>query len=403
MNRSHVEVADIFKAHIGDYRERYGIPDEHYKVIGDILSCRTSYLGGHIELCDNCSKQRIAYSSCCNRHCPKCQCLAKERWLEKRKQELLPVCYFHTVFTLPHELNPLILRNKRVLLTILFKSVSETLLQFGLDPRNRLGGKLGAILFLHTWDQKLLGHFHLHCLIPGGVLTVDKNQWVSCPSDYLFPDKALSQVFRGKYMSYLAQAKEQGHLIFPGKTKETGTESGFRTLENDLWSKQWVVHIEDPIDRPEYVLEYVGRYTHRVAISNNRILSLENGDVTFAYRDRKKGTMEEMTIDAVEFIRRFLLHVLPKKFMRIRHIGLLANRWKKDNLRICRNLLGVSDMPQQETNKSVEEMMLKLTGKDITLCPICGKGHFVVSQKIPRRTGVNPFFIIHAPIPNRSG
>ena len=240
-------------------------------------------------------------------------------------------------------------------------------------------------------------------MIPGGVLTVDKSQWVSCPRDYLFPEKALSQVFRGKYMAYLVQAKEQGHLIFPGKTKKTGTKSGFGNLKKDLWSKQWVVNIEDAIDRPEYVLEYVGRYTHRVAISNDRILSLKNGDVTFAYRDRTKGTIEEMKIDAVEFIRRFLLHVLPKKFMRIRHIGLLANRWKKDNLKICRNLLGVFDLPQQETNKSLQEMMLKLTGKDITLCPKCGKGHFVVSRKIPRRTGDNPFFIIHAPVSNRSG
>ena len=193
MRRRAVEVADIFKAHIRDYQQKYRMPTKHQKIVYDILSCRTSYLGGHIEQCNHCGEERTAYNSCCNRHCPKCQCLAKERWLEKRKKEILPVRYFHAVFTLPHEINPVVLCNKRVMLKILFKSVSETLLQFGLNPKNRLGGRLGCILFLHTWDQKLMDHFHIHCLIPGGVLTEDGRRWVPCANDYLFPEKALAR------------------------------------------------------------------------------------------------------------------------------------------------------------------------------------------------------------------
>jgi len=402
MSRPLVEVADIFKEHIRDYRQTYGMPKEHYKIVYDILSCRTSYLGGHVEQCDHCGEERVAYNSCCNRHCPKCQCLAKERWLEKRKMELLPVRYFHTVFTVPHEVNPLMLCNKRVMLNNLFKAVSETLLQFGQNPKNRLGGRLGCILFLHTWDQKLMDHFHVHCLIPGGVLSNDGKQWMSCSRDYLFPEKALCRVFRGKFMAKLKQSRSQNELIFPGNTKELGSKSGFKKLVHALWSKNWVVDIKDPMDKPEQVLEYVGRYTHRVAISNNRIVSLEKGKVTFLYKDREKQITRRMTIDAVEFIRRFLLHALPKKFMRIRHIGFLANRCKKENLETCRELLGVSGICPP-SDKSVQEMMLKLTGKDILLCPRCKKGQFEVIKTIPEQTGVNPFDTIHPPELRRSG
>lgn len=388
-----VEVADIFKAHIQDYLKVYQMPGEHYKIVYDIISCRTSYLGGHIEKCDHCGEERTSYNSCCNRHCPKCQCLAKERWLEKRKEELLPVRYFHTVFTIPHDINPVVLCNKGIMLKILFQSVSETLLQFGANPENKLGGKLGAILFLHTWDQTLLDHFHIHCLIPGGVL-VEDGQWVPCPNNYLFPEKALAQVFKGKFMEYLSHAKKENRLIFPGNTGVMGTRTGFAKLEHTLWSKAWVVDTEDPIDKPEHVLEYVGRYTHRVAISNNRIVSLQDGKVTFTYKDRKQKTTRNMTIDAVEFIRRFLLHALPKKFMRIRHVGFLANRCKKENLKRCREILNVPDVPIHE-NPSVQEMMLRLTGKDILRCRKCNKGRYIIVGQIPEQTGVNPFEIIH--------
>ena len=393
MNKSKVEVADIFKAHIQDYLKKYQMPKEHLKIVYDIISCRTAYLGGHIEKCDHCGDERIAYNSCCNRHCPKCQCLAKERWLEKRKEELLPVRYFHTVFTIPHEINPVMLCNKQVMLSILFKAVADTLLKFGKDPKHKLGGRIGAILFLHTWDQALMDHFHIHCLIPGGAITKD-GQWTGCKKRYLFPEKALSKVFMAKFLDYLDDARSGKKLIFPGNTKTLGTSFGFDKLKKVLCSKKWVVDIEDPIDKPENVLEYVGRYTHRVAISNNRIISMKEGKVTFAYKDRKQKTIRTMTIDAIEFIRRFLLHALPKKFMRIRHIGFLANRCKKENLKKCREILKVPEVAPRE-NPSVEAVMLKLTGKDILLCCKCKKGRYKVIGDIPKYTGCNPFRIIH--------
>jgi hypothetical protein len=390
--KPHIEVADILREHISDFKAKYRMPPEHYKMVCDILNCRTSYLGGHIEECDHCDHQRNAYNSCRNRHYPKCQALTKERWLEARKAELLPVVYFHLVFTLPHVLNPVILCNKKVMLKILFTSVSETLIEFG---ANNLGGKLAMISILHTWDQLLNDHFHLHCLVPGGVLSDDKCTWIDCENNYLFPNQALSIVFRGKFLAYMKKAYENGHLIFPGNTEPLGTLSGFRQLIDKCYKTGWVVYVKPSIKDPEYVLEYLGRYTHRVAISNNRILALENGQVTFAYKNRKTGETEKITIGAVEFIRRFLLHVLPRGFMRIRHFGLFANRYKKDNLMFCRKCLGLSaDLPEV-VQKSVQEMMEKLTGENIMKCPFCGKGTMHVVDDLPGHKGPSGFEILH--------
>lgn len=380
-----VEIADIFRKHIGDYLNIYTMPRTHYEVIRDILTCRTAALGGHTEKCDHCGMERQVYHSCRNRHCPKCQTMTKEKWLEARKGELLPVIYFHNVFTLPHEINPVILCNKQVILTILFKSVSETLVQFGSNPKNGLGGTVGFTAILHTWDQKLNDHVHLHCLVPGGALAPDKDRWIPCRNDFLFPDSALSKVFRGKFIDYLTQAFHKGTLIFPGTTESLGTSHGFRKLINKLWSKQWIVNIKDPIKKPEMVLEYLGRYTHRVAISNDRILALKEGKVTFGYKDRDRGVRKTLTLDAVEFIRRFLLHVLPKGFVRIRHYGFLANRCKKEMIKQCRILLGLSPQLPEKTEKSVQEIMLYLTGVDITRCPFCKKGTMRIIAEIPRK------------------
>lgn len=235
-----------------------------------------------------------------------------------------------------------------------------------------------------------------------GVLTEDGMQWVACAHNYMFPEKALARVFKGKFMDYLRDAATKDQLIFPGKTKPLGTKSGFKKRENSLWSKDWVVDIQDPIDKPEHVLEYVGRYTHRVAISNNRMVSLKDGKVTFTYKDRKQKTTKTMTIDAVEFIRRFLLHALPNRFMRIRHIGFLANRCKKESLKRCRELLNVAAELFQ-ADPSVCEMMFQLTGKDIFLCHKCKKGRFEPFGLIPKQTGINPFYVIHSPITENSG
>ena len=378
-----IEVADILRDHIGPYRQTYPLLPDQYKIVHNLLSCRTSELGGHIEQCDHCGTERIAYNSCRNRHCPKCQNMPRERWLEARKAELLPVSYFHNVFTLPHDLNPIILFNKKIMLDILFKAVSQTLLAFGENPKNRLGGKLGFIAILHTWDQRLNAHFHLHCLIPGGVFKAD-DSWRSCKHRYLFNIKALSLAFRGKFLDYMTQAYQQKELKFPGISEPFERPERFEQLKKSLYSKKWVVYVQKPIKRPEQVLEYLGRYTHRVAISNHRIVSVKDGMVTFKYKNRKTKKTMTTTITAVEFIRRFLMHTLAKGFVRIRHFGFLSNRHKADNVKKIRNSLGQSIESKKIVKQSIEEMMLKLTGVDITLCPCCRKGRMRVVYEIPK-------------------
>ena len=385
-------VADILKNHIVDYQITYWLLPEHYKIVYDLLNCRTAYLGGHIEQCTHCGSQRILYNSCRNRHCPKCQHMPQQRWLEARKTELLPTIYFHNVFTLPHELNPLILSNKKVMFNILFKSVAETLLSFGKNPQNGLGGKLGFIAILHTWDQLLNDHFHLHCLIPGGAVSDDWSRWISCKNDYLFNKEALSLVFRGKFIDLMTKAYESGKLSFPGKSESLKTPQGFKHLTDSLW----VVHAKQPIKHSEYVLEYVARYTHRVAISNHRLVSLKNGKVTFTYKNRKTKQILKTIIDAVEFIRRFLLHQLPNGFVKIRHYGFLANRDRKKNVAKIRQLHGLPKIEKAE-QESVQEMMLALTGIDISLCPCCGEGKMKIVEDIPLYTGICANDIIRPP------
>jgi hypothetical protein len=396
-SRNRVEVADIFRQYIGAYRARYKMPVSHLKVASAILNCRTAYLGGHIERCDHCQGQTIAYNSCRNRHCPKCQCLTKERWLAARRAELLPTRYFHAVFTVDHALNPVMLTNKGKMLSILFAAASDTLLAFGRNPDNGLGGQLGIVAVLHTWDQKLRDHFHLHCLVPAGAVCDDKTRWQPCNGDFLFDVKALSIVFREKYLDYFKAAYRKKELIFPGQTRALGSAKGFKDLLNRCYANRWVVDIRKPIDKPEYVLDYLGRYTHRVAISNNRILSCDNGKVCFTYKNRDTGQTEQETIDAVEFIRRFLLHVLPKRFMRIRHYGFLSNRNKKRNVQLCRGLLGQSDQLPEAVNESIEQIMLRLTGVDIARCPLCKKGTLIAVARIPKGKGPSVFAILHPP------
>ena len=382
--QSRIEVADIFRHYIGDYQKAYKLHPDHYKVVNDILECRTAILGGHIYSCTECGHRINVYNSCGNRHCPKCQTTAKARWLEDRKSELLPVPYFHVVFTLPHDINPLALCNKRQLYTLLFKAASETLLSFGENPENGLGGKLGLISILHTWDQTLNDHIHLHCLVPGGVLTDEKNEFKVSNESYLFPVQALSKVFRAKYMEGLQAAFDNKALQFPGRTAPLQSPSGFKALKGKLWSTEWVVYSKPPFSGPETVLEYMARYTHRVAISNHRIQKCEQGKVTFSYRNRKKDKTEKMTLDAIEFIRRFLLHVVPRNFMRIRHFGLFANRCKKKNISLCQAFLNAGRSNTASIQKSVEDIMYALTGEDIRCCPVCKKGVMVKGMEIPK-------------------
>ena len=375
------EVANILYNHLNDYKNKYPLWPEHRKIVSDLLNCRTAHLGGHIERCDTCGAVRITYHSCRNRHCPKCQHMPRERWLEKRKDEILPVSYFHVVFTLPHELNTIILNNKRVMFNILFKAASQTLLTFG---ENELGGRLGFIATLHTWDQKLKAHFHLHCLIAGGAVSKDGACWTSCKGNYLFNKKALSMVFRGKFMHYMNRARQCEKL------KLSGNE--YKKLKNTLYAKKWIVDVRDPVKNPEHVLEYLARYTHRVAIANSRIKAIKEDMVTFTAKDRKKNKTEPVTITAVEFIRRFLLHSLPKGFVRIRHYGFLANRNRSANLNTIRRLMRLSPPPTKEMT-SLEKMMQKLTGIDITICPCCSNGKMQFFAEISKYRARPPNYL----------
>ena len=359
------------------------MPLSHQKVMHAVEVCRTSYLGGHMKVCTSCGYEHPTYNSCGNRHCPKCQSLAKLRWVKKRKEELLPVDYFHNVFTLPHQINALARSNKKEIYNILFKSVSETLLEFG---ENELGGKIGFIAILHTWDQKLLEHIHLHCIISAGALSSDGRKWISSPhQDYLFPVKALSKVFRGKLLDYLKKAYTKGSLTFAGKSTEFESKEEFKNLIDELYKEDWVVYSKKPFAGPETVIDYLGRYAFRIAISNNRIKCVKDGNVTFTYRDRRDNDRKkEMTLEANEFIRRFLLHVLPGSFTRIRHFGFLCNRNRKENIACLKKLLGVSGKTCESPAKSLEELMLELTGKDITKCPHCKVGIMTCHHLLPR-------------------
>ena len=364
------ELADIFRSHGESYRRTHPLPASHRKVMRAIEVCRTKELGGHLKQCDTCGFEHPTYNSCRNRHCPKCQSLAKAKWLEKQTSELLPVGYFHLVFTLPHEFNRLILAHKKILLSLLFRAVSETLLEFGCT---RFGGTVGIITVLHTWDQTLKDHFHLHCLVPAGALSLDHRRWIGARPNFLFPVAALSQVFRGKFLAFLQQACAKGKIP-PAYTEIKAARQ-----------KSWVVYAKKPFGSPQTVLDYLGRYTHRVALSNDRILSLENGQVTFTYRDRKdKDRLKSRTLDAHEFIRRFLLHVLPDGFMRIRHFGFLANRCKKQTLAQCRKLLKLDRALPEIPKESAKDVLLRITGIDLSRCPSCRQGTMIIVAELPR-------------------
>ena len=367
-----LQVADILRNHTADYQKAYPLWPDHKKIVSDLLNCRTEKLGGRIERCDNCAALRVVYHSCRNRHCPRCQHIPREQWLEKRKQEILPVSYFHVVFTLPHELNTIILNNKKVMFNILFAAASKTLLQFG---ENELDGIPGFLAILHTWDQKLLDHFHLHCIIAGGAVSKDHQRWIASKNDYLFNQDALSLVFRGKFIDRMTQACKNGHLKF--------ADNFYQKLKNTLFTKKWVVSVREPLKRPEYVLEYLARYTHRVAIANSRIKALEDGMVTFTAKNRKKNCTELITISAIEFIRRFLLHSLPKGFVKIRHYGFLANRNRAKNLKSIRRLMGLAESAP-ENIRPLEEMMQQIAGIDITICPCCNEGKMQFYAEIPK-------------------
>ena len=377
------EVADIFRRYGQEYREKNALNAGQYKVMKRIEICRTAALGGHVEACDHCGHTRNAYNSCRDRHCPKCQTLVKEKWLNNRKAELLPCPYFHNVFTLPHELNSLIMVNKRIMLALLFTAVKETLQVFARDPQWRIEGQLGFISVLHTWNQKLMDHFHLHCIIPAGALSYDRKKWIDASRKYLSRVQSLAKEFQRRYLNKLEKAYRKNTLSFNGRAERYRDEKPFLKLLSVLWDKQWITYAKQPFGGPEQVLEYLGRYTHRVAITNNRIIAIENGSVRFRYCDRSDDSKEkELTVSAEEFIRRFLLHVLPCGFTKIRYYGFLAHANKKTCIELIRTLIDATTAYVQKLVESVQEMMLRLTGVDIGCCPQCGKGKLVYLRLI---------------------
>ena len=383
-NKKQPEVADIFRRYGQEFRQNNYLSPEQFKIMRLIEMCRTAELGGHVETCDQCGFEQNAYNSCRNRHCPKCQTIVKEQWLNDRKAELLPCPYFHNVFTLPHELNPLILVNKKVMLAMLFAATKETLQVFSRDPQWRLVGQLGFISVLHTWNQKLLDHFHLHCIIPAGVLSFDKKEWISARENFLFNVKSLAKEFRKRYLRKVEKVYEQEKLCFRGNASTFADKYNFRRLLDTLRDKQWITYSKQPFGGPEQVLEYLGRYTHRVAITNNRIVSIEDGEVTFNYRDRSdENKVKEKTVKAEEFIRRYLLHILPKGFMKIRYFGFLAHTNKKTSIPLLRQLINPDAEYTEKLTETIEETMLRLTGVDISLCPECGKGKMVCTEVLP--------------------
>jgi hypothetical protein len=375
-----LEVADIFRAYGTAYRQAHERPLRHLRAMRAIEICRTAELGGHVDECDHCGQLRISYNSCRNRHCPKCQGLDKERWLEARKRDLLPTPYFHSVFTLPDGMRALALRNQNVVYSILFMSASQSIKELTEDPKH-LGAEVGFIAVLHTWSQTLMDHPHLHCIVTGGGLSPHGKRWVPCKGGFFLPVKGLSRLFRGKFLAYFKEAYEKGKLAFPGEIALLKEKSAFKRLVKDLYEQEWVVYCKPSFRSAEMVMDYLGRYTHRVAISNERLVKVEHGKVTFRYRDRSDNdTVKVMTLDASEFIRRFLLHILPDGFMKIRHYGILSNRNRKYKLAVCKKLLGTPCRHENREKELWQDLLTRITGTDPRICPYCGKGKMVLKK-----------------------
>ena len=371
------EVADIFRAHGAQYRAQNPLPVHQLRLMTAIEACRTPELGGHVERCGHCGQQRIIYNSCCNRHCPKCQNLARGKWLESRKGELLPIDYYHVVFTIPMQLNDLALRNKKLFYKILFNTSAATLKTIAKDPKH-LGAQIGFFSILHTWGQDLKFHPHIHCVATGGGLNED-SQWISCKPGFFLCVKVLSRLFRRLFLEAIQSAFQKELFTFPGKIAGLEDPDAFQKLLEPLKEIEWVVHAKPPFGGPLHVLEYLGRYTHRVAISNQRILDHKDGLVTFQYKKYNSADSHksrQMTIPAEEFIRRFLLHSLPPGFQRIRHYGLFASRNKKKNLALCRKQLHADTdglLPSVvQVQRVVAELLEVARG-----CPVCKVGVMV--------------------------
>jgi putative transposase/transposase-like zinc-binding protein len=375
VTRPPFEVADIIRAQGKNFidKNRSWLKGGHLKVLSAVERCRTAALGGHRDRCLTCGYQTTSYSfnSCRNRHCPKCQTSAREKWLAKRSADLLPVPYVHVVFTLPHLLAPLAYHNKKLLYDLLFRASAETLLEVAANPK-RLGAELGFLSVLHTWGQTLQHHPHVHCVIPAGGLAPDRERWIHVRRDFFVPVRVLRKVFRGKFTEGLKRLWREKRLCLPGALKALKQEITFRTFLRALHRKKWVVYAKPPFGGPQHVLQYLARYTHRVAISNHRIVNFAEEKVSFRWKDYAHSSQQRvMTLDADEFLRRFLQHLLPRRFVRIRSFGFLSNRQRTASLALCRQLLAVANVPLPEVK----------TGETAWRCPHCG-GPMVVIERL---------------------
>ena len=369
-------LGDIVRAHGDAYRRTHRLATVQRLALGAIAACRTALLGGRRETCDQCGATRLTFNSCRNRHCPTCQARASARWIEARRADLLPIPYFHVVFTLPHALNAIAQGNPRVIYTLLFRAAADTLLTFGRDPRH-LGGTIGVTAILHTWGQTLTQHLHVHCLVTGGALSRDRARWIPGQASFLFPVNALSIVFRAKYLAGLQRAFTDGALTFAGGTAPLADAGRVAALVTQLRTTPWVVYAKRPFGGPAQVLQYLGRYTHRIAISNARLLRLVDGVVHFQWKDyADRGHTKIMALDVDEFLRRFLLHVLPHGFVRIRHFGLLANRQRRSLIARAQTLLDVPPAAPAASDA-------RATAVDPAPCPFCHQGHWHVEILAP--------------------
>src|SRR6266576_3091141 len=388
MERPKLEVADVFRRYGVAYREKHGasMSTAQRRVMSAIEVCRTAALGGHLERCDECGHERNCFNSCRDRHCPKCQCLARAEWIQDRQSELLDVPYFHVVFTVPAEIAAIASQNKKVVYNVLFRTTAATLTTIAADPEH-LGAEIGFFAVLHSWGQNLLFHPHLHCVVPGGGPSPDGQRWICCRPNFFLPVRVLSHLFRRLFLESLQRAFDSDKLQFVGHLEPFHDRLTF-TRHLAAWKeREWVVYAKRPFAGPQQVLDYVGRYTHRVAISNNRLLDIAEDKVTFRYKDyRHDAQQKTMTVEAEEFIRRFLLHVLPEGFQRIRYYGFLANRYRKEKLARCRELL---DMPAPEPPalkgaKDYRERYQELIGPSLGECPACHQGRMLLIEILPR-------------------
>lgn len=393
-----LEVADVFRRFGPAFRDQHGasLSSARWKAMSAIERCRTALLGGHVERCGDCGHERVAYNSCRNRNCPKCQGLARARWLEDRQAELLDVPYFHVVFTVPAEVEVIAFQNQTVVYDILFRAASETLRTIAGDPKH-LGAEIGFLAVLHTWGQNLTHHPHVHCLVPGGGIAPDGKSWIACREGFFLPVRVLSRMFRGLFLHYLDKAFVAGELRFFSAYRPLREPAAFRRYLTPVHETEWVVYAKRPFAGPAQVLDYVGRYTHRVAISNNRMLSMDDDKVRFRWKDYRDGNRQKtMTLDGGEFMRRFLIHVLPGGFHRIRYYGFLGNRHRARKLKRCRELLGMAPaVPAAGPAADYRDRHELLTGWSLRECPHCRTGIMVVIDSIAR-------FAFCEPIPDTS-